>query len=268
MATTFDRKYFKPVVNNAGLDPIQGYDVDVWAIDQGTGAYNLIGRFNTIQIVITNVVEDYLEFNQRISRVMDGELKIGWMMERGQLDGRVLEQTFGSAELSRQLRLNRLPRLSITFSVNSPELDEGRVVVGSEPITGGSGTAISHVNESTFGLRKASTEMAMSFCVVESFSMGASAGKTVVANRWQGRAEGIKVINRDNPSGAGTTFQPITAANALANTTSINPYPWDPALAQQILSGIGTSGVPSNYWEQDLSSAQVGVFVPDNDPFN
>jgi len=218
----FNTTAFKSIVNNASLDPIQGYDVDVWVLDQGTGGYNLIGRFNSIQIMLKNSTETYLEFNQRFPRNLDGEIQIGWIMERGQLDGRVIEQTFGVANISRDIRINRMPRLQITFSLNAKELSQGRTVnLDANNFPSNSNTGNSSIDNRSFANRQVNHEVILSYCKVDNLTIAATAGKQIVANRWEGTAEGINTVNRQtiNP---GVSFDAVTALNARINARAAN----------------------------------------------
>lgn len=212
---------FKPgfgtVVNNAGLDPLQGFDADVWALDQATGANNLVGRFTSIQLVIRNATEPYMEYNQRFPRHLDGDIQIGWVMERGQLDARVFEQTFGLSSMGRELRLNRMPRFQITFQLKADELDD-------KSITGTNDSA-------PYQKRRANSEIVLSMCKIDTFTLGSTAGRQVIANRWEGMAEGYDIINRTS---ADSGLVPDEENNVLAfearrRTINIveNPFPWD-----------------------------------------
>jgi hypothetical protein len=253
----FNKNAFKSIVNNGDLDPIQGYDVDVWALDQGTGAFNLIGRFNSIQIVIKNATETYLEFNQRVPRNLDGDIQIGWIMERGQLDGRVLEQTFGVPAIGRSLRINRMPRLQITFSLNAKELSQGRTVaLEGNNFAGNSKTGNSVSDNRSFGNRQVNHEMVLSFCKVDTFTIAATAGKNIVANRWEGLAEGIDVINRQSTD-PGLYFSTVTALNAkAASQSTFNPFKED---------GIRSIGEDPLTWvipDEDIGIIDGDIDIP------
>lgn len=169
-------------VNNAELDPFQGYDADVFILNQITGNYILIGRFVSIQIIIDHVLEPYLGVNKRMPKYLDGEINITWQMERGQLDSRILEQTFGYKSVSPTMFIDKLPIFQISFIVSAEGLGS---------------------NE-----RMAAGEMVLSFCKIKRFTLAATAGKSVIANRWEGTAEGVTFINRK--------------ANELADNTTLN----------------------------------------------
>lgn len=229
---------FRTVVNNAGLDPIQGFDADVWAVDQGTGTLNLVGRFTSIQLTVRNSTEPYLEYNQRIPRQLDGDIQIGWMMERGQLDSRVLAQTFGVGQMTRSMRLNRMPRFQITFAIHAKELDTPAGTIE----TGGSSTSSDKLNEHySFSKRKASKiDLVLTHCKVDSFTMGSTAGRTVVANRWEGLAEGIEIVEREQATNPGYTFESLQAESSEFKdilSAEFNPYPWDTNTANTTAGG-------------------------------
>lgn len=221
-------------VNNALLDPLQGYDADVWALDQATGNYLLVGRFTSIQITIRNATEPYMEFNQRVPRYLDGEIQIGWVMERGLLDTRIIQQTFGISALTRELRLNRMPRLQITFELNAHELDtvnqssDGRgdsLPPGYDAANGIIGNGELFLNSGPAGYnarRRASGQLMLTFCKVDSLTIGAMAGRSVIANRWEGLAEGIEEVNRTSVW-AGLTLRSSSGENALRTANAANP---------------------------------------------
>jgi hypothetical protein len=218
MPDFINKANFKSVVNNAALDPLQGFDADVWVVDQGTGSYNLVGRFTSIQIVIRNATEPYMEYNQRIPRQLDGDIQIGWVMERGQLDGRVLEQTFGLSSMGRELRLNRMPRFQITFQLYASELHEKEVAKGAQ-----TGVPV------TYRKRSAKNEIVLSMCKIDTFTMGSTAGRQVIANRWEGLAEGIDTFDRTSVDD-GVTFNSELASKVRYINPDNSPFPWDKTL--------------------------------------
>jgi len=220
-------------VNNALLDPIQGFDADVYVVDQATGAYLLVGRFVSIQITIRNATETYLELNQRVPRFLDGEFQIGWVLERGHLDHRVLEYTFGISAINRELRLNRSPRFQITFQILAPELDQdpqgysgilqtaGAYEQG-ETVIGNGEIYFARSGAAKYNRRRASGQYVLTFCKVDSLSIGAMAGRSVIANRWEGLAEGIEQVNRVNVWAGTSLDKASTAASALRTASPAN----------------------------------------------
>lgn len=219
-------------INNAILDPLQGFDADIWILDQATGKDILVGRFTSFQLTVRNSTEPYLEFNQRIPRYLDGELQIGWVCERGLLDVRVIEQTFGFNALSRELRLNRQPRFNITVQLAAKELDSNSfgqdtsgytitdgTIQNGELIVGQSTDYSKATSRNNYARRKAVGELNLQYCKLDSFTMGMMAGRSVIANRWEGLAEGIAFVNRQDVW-AGTQAQ--GGSISTQNLASVN----------------------------------------------
>ena len=198
-------------VNNSLLDPLQGFDADVWVLDQATGNHQMIGRFTSVQITVRNATEPYLEFNQRIPRYLDGDLQIGWTLERGLIDVRVFSHTFGSSKMTRETRMNRSPRFQITFNLDAPELQTAGASAnaGTNDTTVGNGELFaipggnSNANAPTSGLRIARGAYVLWFCKTDTFTMGAMAGRSVIATRWEGLSEGIEEISTTSFAWAG-----------------------------------------------------------------
>lgn len=239
--TSNNSSLFGTPVNNAILDPMQGFDADVWVIDQATGNYNLVGRFTSIQFTVRNATEPYLELNQRVPRLLDGEFQFGWVIERGMLDARVLEQTFGYNAITRELRNNRNVRFQISFAVAAPELQtSGQTVANETAESFGERTSVASSTSkndtplgTTFSNRVAVGEYLLTFCKVDSFTLGINAGRNVIANRWEGMCEGIEYINRSRVD-AGVFLNSQNANVALKlgadSAANINPFPWDSML--------------------------------------
>lgn len=226
MANSPLQSIYGAAVNNALLDPISGFDVDVWLVDQATGEYRIIGRFTSIQVTIRNATEPYLEFNQRVPRMLDGEFQMGWVLERGMIDARILQHTFGVSSITRELRLSRSPRFQITFEMNAPELDEHDTRKSAAPLEGNDINATEgRIGNGELYLgalgtngtplrRRASGQLQLTFCRVDSLVIGATAGRSVVANRWEGLAEGITEVDRTQVW-AGTALPRSVAADRI-----------------------------------------------------
>lgn len=216
-------RIYGAAVNNSLLDPLSGFDAEVWVVDQATGEYRLIGRFTSFQLTIRNATEPYLEFNQRVPRMLDGEFQIGWVLERGMVDARLIQQTFGVSAITRESRPSRSPRFQITLEFNAPELDEDRTgstsfgntyseannTVGNGELYLGSLNPNTSMSDTR---RRASGQLMLTFCRVDSLVLGATAGRSVVANRWEGLAEGIEEIDRTQVW-AGTTLPSVVSAD-------------------------------------------------------
>lgn len=186
----------RTVVNNAILDPLQGFDTDVFVLDQATGKQILVGRFVSFQWTVRNTTEPYLEFNQRIPRLLDGEFQFGWVLERGLIDTRVLQNVLGFHHLGREMRPDRSPRLQITIEFNAPAL-KGNESSGNNTGAGQGGAlagprsgefmAGSQIGVST---RQVQGRYHLQNCKVDSMTLGATAGRNVVASRFEGLCEG------------------------------------------------------------------------------
>jgi hypothetical protein len=182
---------------NIGLDPIQGFDVDV-TVSTYRGQSVLVGKFTSILVRVVNVTETYLELNQRIPRHLDGEINIVWQMERGMLNTGVLEESFGffgsggglgsQGRISRYgasgaegyQRIPRARRFTIAFSVLSNNAsdfsDDSTAAYNDQYVT-----------------KPATKQYILQMCKVDTLSFGATSGRNIVANQWQGTAEGIEL---------------------------------------------------------------------------
>lgn len=197
-------------VNNAGLDPIQGFDIECWAQDSSTGKQVLFGRFQTITISVRNATETYLELGQRIPTYLDGEVQIAWVLEQGLLDMDFLTRTFGVTQMRRDKYVTRGPRFHISFDANAAEIES----VNSGGNNRSDASVLARLGE-TFGgdlfspnnglytpppnttpgvlgggRAFAAGRIELMRCKVDSVSMGAMAGRRVVALRWEGVCEG------------------------------------------------------------------------------
>ena len=240
-------------INNALLDPLQGFDADCWVMDQATGAYVLVGRFTSIQVTIRNATETYLELNQRIPRFLDGEIQIAFVLERGLLDTRVLEDTFGFNALVREFRLSRSPRMQITFELYAPELDAGDA---STQVYGVSGAAEANslarsgelsvttpavgTGSGSRGNRRARGQYRLTYAKVDTLTIGIMAGRTVIANRWEGVAEGIEYVDRA-VIWPGVTM-PTASAGMTARARAVEAL--EEAVPATPNGGIGIPGGP------------------------
>ena len=124
-------------------------------------------------------------------RYLDGEINIEWQMESGLVDSRILQQTFGFDSLSPDEYIKRMPRFQIHFVMDSPGLVNRR--------------------------RDATGQLVLTFCKVDALTLAATAGRSVVANRWEGVAEGIKFVDTFKRTMEDTTLQnnPDEAVSAI-----------------------------------------------------
>lgn len=99
--------------------PIQGFDVSVQVI--GPNGPELVGEYQECEFSIKNDVEEYLELNERIAMLLDGEIKIEGKVKRGWVSMTIVEALFGSGTLRRGERSPASPRFVIIFNVKAPE---------------------------------------------------------------------------------------------------------------------------------------------------
>jgi hypothetical protein len=218
----------RAAVNNAILDPIQGFDADVYIQDQATGQQLMIGRFTSFQTTIRNATEPYMEMNQRIPRLLDGEFQFGWVLERGLIDVRDLpDNTFGLSYLGRELRLSRSPRWQITVEIDAPELDQSGTTANSS-----SSNASALLSQETFvgasipssrTSRDARGAYRLIYCKPDSMTLGIMAGRSVIATRWEGLCEGVFRVDvgSNSSSNAGTTLGAAVSGGSLLGNNSI-----------------------------------------------
>jgi hypothetical protein len=223
--------FYKVPVDNAGLTPFSGFDADIWVLDAGTGKMIQVGRFTSMQVTVRNATEPYLEVNQRNPMLLDGEFQIGWVLERGQLDTRILEQTFGYSNISRELRNNRNTRFQISFAINAPELTTSSTVF--QPTS---------QDSNPYAVRQAVGELVLVNCKVDSFTIGVNSGRNVIANRWEGMSEGIYQTNR-TATDPGTYLNSVSSFNSLQIKPTESPYPWDAVIYDSYRQGNSGNGV-------------------------
>lgn len=206
-------------VANGNLDPMQGFDVDVYVEDAATGIQVLIGGFVSFQYVVRNATEPYLELGQRVPRLLDGEFQFGWMMERGMLDARILEDTMGLKLIDRQMRVNRSPRFNIicqykAYEMNKLDLNRANVseflISKKNRIRPDGETQVTVAGYKLFN------------CKVDSLIIVNQAGRQVVANRWEGMAEGISIIY---PVDFGIDYQEVVLEPVPYGEAAKTSYP-------------------------------------------
>lgn len=177
-------------------DPIQGYDVQVLSsVAMGNGSM-LVGRFTSVMFKVVNQTETYLPLNQRIARQLDGEILFVWAAEQGFIHPQFLATTFGGGMASgfggandtandgtgvggRAAKINRSVRFNLDFSV---DLTKDR--------TNGANHEAQFYN-TNFGN---TAGFSLKMCRVDTYSFGVTAGRSVVANSWQGTAEQLKIM--------------------------------------------------------------------------
>lgn len=177
------------VVNNATLDPIQGFHLNVYMNDMASGVPVMVGGFTSFQKTMRNATEAYMPFGRKTPRLLDGEFQYGWVLERGLLDARILEDCFGFNKVGAEFKADPTPRFVITVEINAPELHESGV---HNDQTGNTGTAKTSNNK-----RSAKGKYQLLFAKIDSVTLGAMAGRNVVAVRLEGLCESIRYTNNE-----------------------------------------------------------------------
>ena len=111
--------YGSAPVNNAGIDPIQGFDFDCWMQDSTNGEIAIFGKFQSLTLSIRDATETYLELGQRIPIYLNGEIQIAWVLEQGMLDMAFVVRTFGIQKIRRDQLISRGPRFHISFDAKA-----------------------------------------------------------------------------------------------------------------------------------------------------
>lgn len=171
-------------VNNATLDPIQGFHLNVYMNDMASGSPVMVGGFTSFQKTMRNATEAYMPFGRKTPRLLDGEFQYGWVLERGLLDIRILEDCFGFERVGAEFKADPTPRFVITVEINAPELHTSGVF-------GGKSGATSSPASST-NTREAQGKYQLLFAKIDSVTLGAMAGRNVVAVRLEGLCESIR----------------------------------------------------------------------------
>lgn len=186
---------FGAVVNNATLDPLAGFDVEVWCTDLATGRILDVGQFQSCTYTIRNATETYLPLGTRSPRYYDGEIQIAWVLERGKLSTDYLEAWFGTSDISAERYLSRGPRFQITIDFNAVELlsnvNGNTYVVNSE--TKPSANFFKPPTNQGYLIpeRSSKGQLHLTRCKLDSMSTGIMPGRRIIADRWEGVAEGI-----------------------------------------------------------------------------
>jgi hypothetical protein len=214
-------------VNNAIKDPFQGYDCNVWMLDAAGRLVNR-GFFTSVQFTFRNATEPYMEMGQRVPRYLDGDFQIGWVAQRGMLDMATIQETLGFPAVTRSARVGRSPRFTLVFYINAAELASAE-----DNITAPGD--LSRLNNSygndPLGSAKRSTKgkIVLLNCKLDTFALGAQSGQKVIANQWEGLAEGYQVITSNDKSATFTneektfqrTFNSGGALNAQDNIAGV-----------------------------------------------
>lgn len=211
-------------VNNGIKDPFQGFDCTLWMFD-ATGQLVNRGFFTSVQFTFRNATEPYMEMSQRVPRYLDGDFQIGWVAQRGMLDTNVLTETMGFPSVTRQARVSRSPRFNLVMFINAPELvdAEGGTRTNNDQqlnLNNNYASAIGNNSGTTVPRRSASGKIVLLNCKLDTFAMGIQSGQRVVANQWEGLAEGYQTYNITDPKGPAALSVEQNSINRVVNGRS------------------------------------------------
>ncbi|WCK53837.1 hypothetical protein PP175_21345 [Aneurinibacillus sp. Ricciae_BoGa-3] len=99
--------------------PIQGYDVSVTLV--GPNGPELVGEFQECDINIKNDTETYLEMNERISMILDGEITIDGKLKKGWINMDIVQRVYGTPSMQRGVKIPQQPRFTMTTLVDAPQ---------------------------------------------------------------------------------------------------------------------------------------------------
>lgn len=173
---------------NVLRDPLQGYDIRVQAVAAGQGldgTQTLVGAFNTFMWRVVNQTETYLPLNMRIPRMLDGEVMTVWSTDQGMVNFNTVENAFGNAfkmgyERGRKAIIPRSRRFDWVISGQSgvtADFDG----LGSNDYGFNRGGPTGTLPNMLIKLRVAR---------VDTMTFGVAPGRAIVANSFQGTAEG------------------------------------------------------------------------------
>ena len=186
---------FRAVVNNATLDPLAGYDVEVWCTDLNTGKILDVGQFQSCTLTVRNATETYLPLGTRMPRYYDGEIQIAWVLERGKLSTDYLDAWFGTSDISADQYLSRGPRFQITIDFNAVALANNvngtTYVINSQQKESTNFFKSGDTSDFLIKERSAKGQLHLTRCKLDSMSTGIMPGRRIIADRWEGVAEGI-----------------------------------------------------------------------------
>ena len=100
-------------------DPIQGFDVSVMVV--GPNGPELAGEYQSIEFSIKNSTETYLEQNNRVARILDGEIELEGKLKRGMISLGIVNSVFGTSTIKRGVKVPSSPRFIITCNINAPD---------------------------------------------------------------------------------------------------------------------------------------------------
>jgi hypothetical protein len=183
--------------NNGIKDPLQGFDATLWMLNAQGEMVNR-GFFTSVQFTFRNATEPYMELSQRVPRYLDGDFQIGWVAQRGQLDTNVVAETMGFQSVTREQRISRSPRFNLVLFFNAPELREATATKFSRGTPDFNNIYNSSQNASDSYRRSAEGKIILLNCKLDTFALGVQSGQRVIANQWEGLAEGYQVVSGQN----------------------------------------------------------------------
>lgn len=205
---------FGASVNNGIRDPFQGHDCTLWMLNAQGQQVNK-GHFTSIQLTFRNATEPYMELNQRVPRYLDGDIQIGWVAQRGMLDLNTLTETFGFQSITREGRVSRGPRFTLVFYVDAVELGQADGAGTNAQLDNLYGTT------NTGNARATKGKIILLNCKLDTFAIGVQSGQKVLANQWEGLAEGYQVVTDGPLATAGTQNVKNTTGTKATNVPSI-----------------------------------------------
>lgn len=99
--------------------PVQGFDVSVQVV--GDDGPSLTGEFQEVEFSVKNDTETYLELNERIAEILDGEITIEGKLKRGWMNLDVIAAVFGDSTLRRGEKAPTSPRFVIIYSIKNSD---------------------------------------------------------------------------------------------------------------------------------------------------
>lgn len=181
------------------LDPFQGYDISVSVVPYDSKDVKLEGAFTGFMCRIVNQTEAYLPLNQRIPRMLDGEVIVAWSLEQGHINDKWVAATYGTnfAKAIKEGRgVNAIPRqrrFKIEMNTVTKHIDDvGEVSFNNDGDT-------NNTNSKTIKALK----LTLHYCRVDTGSFGVVAGRRVAASSWQGTAQSISSALSDATATAG-----------------------------------------------------------------
>lgn len=201
-------------INSGRLQPLQGFDTFVYFQDQGTGNLIPFGEFTGFQYTIRNASEPYITLGSRTYNYLDGEYQIGWVAEQGKINLDAIPTIIGFDYVGPLVRIGRSPRFQIVVEYNAKELQNASVQkLGTSAVATG-------VDVSS---RTATGRYLFTQCKIDVITSGIMAGRSIIADRIEGLAEGWGIDKNNN------LFNPpdsLTLAggdgNAIKGTTGVS----------------------------------------------